>query len=298
MAQVVSYHDIDPSSFVRDDNRGPDHPANEAVTFFRPASNQPHYPNAFLVRMFSQGGAHYHGADEFQVVVEGKGKLGRHELTPVSVHFARAYTPYGPLFPDKEVGWGFLTLRVRLNPDGTQRIPAATEKLKKIPNRKPWQASVHVAFDKKGLSEVQELKNDQGLFVQTLNLSAGESAKCGAPTGGDGQYVVITKGSLMHGGREHRALAIVFVSHDEGAFTAQAGASGLEGIVLNFPPPVHPTVDKLQVMSCKLCSFVYDQGEGYKPDQIRPDTPWEEIPESWTCPDCGAPKREFEEIDL
>ena len=149
MPQVMSYHDIEPSGFQRDDNRGPDHPANEAATFFRPASNQPHYPNAFLVRMFSQGGAHYHGADEFQVVVEGKGKLGRHDLTPVSVHFARAYTPYGPLFPDKDTGWGFLTLRVRLNPDGTQRIPAATEKLKKIPNRKPWQTSVHVSFDKR-----------------------------------------------------------------------------------------------------------------------------------------------------
>ena len=70
MPLVMSYHDIGPSGFQRDDNRGPDHPANEAVTFFRPASNQPHYPNAFLVRMFSQGGAHYHGADEFQVVVD------------------------------------------------------------------------------------------------------------------------------------------------------------------------------------------------------------------------------------
>lgn len=86
----------------------------------------------------------------------------------------------------------------------------------------------------------------------------------------------------MHGAKEHRSLSIVFVAHDEGAFTAQAGASGLEGIVLNFPPPVHPTVKKLQTMACKLCSFVYDQGEGYKPDQIRPDTPWEEIPETWT----------------
>lgn len=196
------------------------------------------------------------------------------------------------------MGWGFLTLRVRLNPEGTQRIPAASEKRKKIPNRKPWQASHHVSFEREGLSDVPELRNDEDLFVQTLNLAAGESANCRAPTGGGGQYVIITKGSLMHGGKEHRALAIVFVGHDEGAFAAQAGSSGLEGIVLNFPQPIHPTVDKLQTMSCKLCSFVYDQGEGYAPDQIRPDTPWEEVPETWTCPDCGAPKAEFEEIDL
>ena len=298
MPQVLSYHDIDPATYVRDENRGTDHPANEAVTFWRAGSKQPHDPVAFLVRMFSNGGAHYHGADEFQVVVEGRGKLGRHEMKPVAVHFARAYTPYGPLFPDEKEGWGFLTLRVRLNPAGTQRIPAAIEKLKQIPNRKPWQANVNVSFEKTGLNDVPELTQDNGLFVQTLNLAAGESAACRAPTGGDGQYVVITKGSLVHEGREHRALALVFLRHDEGAYTAKAGPSGLEGIVLNFPPPVHPTVDKMKTMSCKLCSFVYDETDGYAPDQIRPDTAWEEMPADWTCPDCGAPKSEFEEIEL
>ena len=190
MPQVLSYHDIDPSNYVRDDNRGPDHPANEAVTFWRANARQPHDPVAFLVRMYSNGGAHYHGADEFQVVVEGKGKMGRHEFTPVTVHFARAYTPYGPLFPDPDGGWGFLTLRVRLNPAGTQRIPAQAEKLKKIPNRKPWQHSTRISFDRKGIADVAELTKDDGLFVQAINLDPGDSVACRAPTGGDGQYVV------------------------------------------------------------------------------------------------------------
>src|SRR5690349_16909151 len=40
---------------------------------------------------------HFHINDQFQVVVGGQGKLGRHALTPYCVHFSRAYTPYGPL---------------------------------------------------------------------------------------------------------------------------------------------------------------------------------------------------------
>src|SRR5262252_6664361 len=43
---------------------------------------------------------HFHNVDQFQVVVEGKGTLGKHEISPYSVHFTRAYTPYGPLIAD------------------------------------------------------------------------------------------------------------------------------------------------------------------------------------------------------
>jgi hypothetical protein len=38
-------------------------------------------------------GVHFHKRDQFQVIVDGKGKLGRHDLAPYGVHFARAYTP-------------------------------------------------------------------------------------------------------------------------------------------------------------------------------------------------------------
>src|SRR5262249_50691449 len=69
-------------------------------------------PQAFL----SQGDpsratrAHFHALDQFQIVMKGKGRLGRHDLIPYGVHFARAYTPYGPLVADA-VGMTHLTLR-------------------------------------------------------------------------------------------------------------------------------------------------------------------------------------------
>ena len=40
---------------------------------------------------------------------------------------------------------------------------------------------------------------------------------------------------------------------------------------------------------CNLCGYVYDEeAEGTK---------FEELPEDWTCPVCGAPKSEFKKID-
>lgn len=39
---------------------------------------------------------------------------------------------------------------------------------------------------------------------------------------------------------------------------------------------------------CKLCGYIYDNDEQ--------DVDFNELPEDWTCPICGAPKSEFIEI--
>jgi len=48
---------------------------------------------------------------------------------------------------------------------------------------------------------------------------------------------------------------------------------------------------------CIICGFVYDEAEGMPEEDIEPGTKWEALPEDWTCPDCGAPKEDFELID-
>lgn len=298
MSIARSYDDIDPATILRSENRGPNDPANEAAYFFRAGANEPHDPTAFLVRMGSQGAAHYHGTDQFQIVVEGRGRLGRHELAPVSVHYSRGYTPYGPLFPDEKLGWGFLTLRTRLNVEGTQRVALSADKLKRMPDRKPWQASVPVSFEEQGLAEMPILHTDDGLLVQTLKLAPGAREVCPSPAEGDGQYLVVSHGSLIHEGKEHRGLTLVFIRNDEGAYTAQAGPDGLEALILNFPKPSREPPARAQLMACKLCAFTYDQTAGLPEDGIRPETPWEDVPETWTCPDCGAGKEDFEEVAI
>ena len=57
------------------------------------------YPMAFLVEQDPDAvvGAHHHQADQFQVVVGGSGRLGTHDVAAGSVHFAGAWSPYGPL---------------------------------------------------------------------------------------------------------------------------------------------------------------------------------------------------------
>lgn len=46
---------------------------------------------------------------------------------------------------------------------------------------------------------------------------------------------------------------------------------------------------------CTICGFIYDEAEGHPESGIAPGTKWEDVPEDWACPLCGAPKAMFEE---
>jgi rubredoxin len=45
---------------------------------------------------------------------------------------------------------------------------------------------------------------------------------------------------------------------------------------------------------CTICGYVYDETEGHLDGGIAPGTKWEDLPEDWVCPVCGATKDEFE----
>ena len=46
---------------------------------------------------------------------------------------------------------------------------------------------------------------------------------------------------------------------------------------------------------CTVCGYVYSEAAGIPDEGIAPGTKWEDLPDDWTCPMCGAAKDEFEE---
>src|SRR5262249_12744627 len=147
--------------------------------------------------------AHFHIADQFQVVVAGKGKFGRHNVSPYTVHFSRAYTGYGPLRVDPETGWAFITLRSRFDP-GQQRLPASADKLKLMPDRRPFQISRTVAFEPLAsgvrLTAIADITDNQGLFASMLTMAPHTQTVAPEASGGDGQFVLVVRGSLVTDG--------------------------------------------------------------------------------------------------
>jgi len=48
---------------------------------------------------------------------------------------------------------------------------------------------------------------------------------------------------------------------------------------------------------CGICGYIYDPAEGDPEAGIARGTPFEDLPDDWECPVCGAPKAEFSPID-
>ncbi|OIN96733.1 MAG: rubredoxin [Deltaproteobacteria bacterium CG1_02_45_11] len=45
---------------------------------------------------------------------------------------------------------------------------------------------------------------------------------------------------------------------------------------------------------CTVCGYVYDPEQGDPENDIEPGTKFEDLPDDWQCPVCGASKDEFE----
>ena len=316
MAQVATYEDISPEQVIRNRGKDEDHPSADVYPFIgRPADKGSAHTgaNAFLVRYIpgTTSSTHYHAADQMQIVVEGRGRLGHHAMAPYQVHFSRAYTPYGPLLPDAGEGWAFVNLRTRPDPEGAQRLSVAREKLFSTPGRRPFQVSCEVRFPEcngtVAQADIPGLHNEEGLRGFALTMAPHARVAAPAAAHSDGQYIVVVQDSLVHEGRARNALAIVHVAPDEPAFELQAGAQGLQAMVVHFPQlgrpqealaAAQPASAGDKVWKCLLCDFVYDEAEGLPGEGIAPGTRWEDVPASWTCADCGAGKHDFAMVEF
>ena len=49
---------------------------------------------------------------------------------------------------------------------------------------------------------------------------------------------------------------------------------------------------------CMVCGWIYDEAQGWPDDGILPGTQWDDIPDTWACPDCGVGKEDFEMVEL
>lgn len=53
---------------------------------------------------------------------------------------------------------------------------------------------------------------------------------------------------------------------------------------------------KLEKFRCIICGYIYDPKKGDPESGIEPETSFEELPDDWVCPICGATKDQFERV--
>lgn len=196
-------------------------------------------PHAHFTEYLTAGGTvrpHFHPVSQFQVVVGGSGKIGKHPLAPITVYYTDAYTPYGPIIVGPE-GVNRFVLRPYAK-EGTYYMPESRNKMERKagrtlvfqvdPNPSPHLSALPV-FER--LAEVPE----NGTAAFRLQLEPGARFTGPDPAQGGGQWYIVANGSFLRGTTEYPPLSLLFVSSGEPPLETAAGPTGLDVLILQHP---------------------------------------------------------------
>ena len=55
--------------------------------------------------------------------------------------------------------------------------------------------------------------------------------------------------------------------------------------------------EPMKKYECDVCGYVYDPANGDPDNSVQPGTAFQDIPDDWVCPECGAPKDQFSPLE-
>jgi len=208
------------------------------------------YPMAFLVE--KDAGAvvkpHFHQADQYQIVVQGGGRLGIHDIATIAVHYTDAYSSYGPIIAAEE-GVSWFTLRNAWDP-GARYMPQERQLLREArarfqhreatcgPLPPLTEAELAGLTVPTGTEVIQSTKD--GLGTWRYAIPAGGSVTGPDPASGGGQFWVVASGTAaVAGGALLSVQSCIFVGPEDQAAIVTAGSTGADLVCMQFPKRAH-----------------------------------------------------------
>ena len=201
-------------------------------------------PQAFLIQQDPNTliPSHFHAQNQFQVVPEGSGTIGRHELSPLSVHYASRHTGYGPIASGSK-GLSYFTFRAVTTPYA-YFLPESRDKMEDVPRR-------NLMGDTIALSDADALRQRSDVAIDTvlerqpdgvmaLLLRLPPRAAHRVPAERADRFYLVTGGAVIARGQRLPRFATAFATADEPDFDLAADEEGLELLVLQFPTMASP----------------------------------------------------------
>lgn len=166
-------------------------------------------PQAFLIEMTPEEviQPHFHEVEQFQVFLEGEGRLGRMNdgIKPTVVHYTDAYTGYGPIIAS-EHGLSYFALRPRKDPGAIylhkegyrERLQPSLKRHFTVPvikSTEPVLAHLSQPVVESLFDESKYLLAD-GLGASVVRLGPGQVFTGESTEKTGGQYVVVLQGEV------------------------------------------------------------------------------------------------------
>ena len=173
------------------------------------------YPMAFLVEKEPHAVVkpHFHQADQYQVVVQGGGRVGVHDVGFGAVHYTDAWSAYGPIVAaDDGIAW--FTLRNSWD-SGARYMPGAREQLRaaRAQNYQHREGDAprwpHGGLPLACLPVIEQ--GADGLATWRYRLPAGAAVSGPDPAAGGGQFWVVLSGSVSAGRLRAAAAELVHI---------------------------------------------------------------------------------------
>ncbi len=197
-------------------------------------------PQAYIAEQAPESihGVHFHGENQYQVVVAGSGKLGGHHVRPLMVQYASRHMPYGPICADSE-GLTYVTLRAAKD-SGANYMPQSRHLMSQ--GQKCQLLSQEIALPNEWERDRQQPKirelfalRDDGVAAWILQLPADHALPCPAVKPHGGLHILVVGGSMHFKGEEISRLGCVFSSNEEDSIQIMASSRGLDALVMQYP---------------------------------------------------------------
>lgn len=210
---------------------------------------KPEVPQLLLVEQpqpDSQILPHFHSIDQFQVFMDGEGRLGSHAISPVSVHYTNAYTGYGPIVAGKD-GMAYYVMRPGLDVLGAQHLhrPEARKNLK--PGKKRFMLAENLrirttgelrqlaAMEIEQVIDVPDTDPDAGVFAHLISMGPDTVLTGHDPARGGGQVMMVLQGSMTHDGAHLGERGTLAITREEQAVSVRSGSDGVQILYLQYP---------------------------------------------------------------
>ncbi len=194
---------------------------------------------------------HFHRQNQFQLFFAGRGRIGGHEIAPMTIHYAGAFTGYGPLVAGPE-GLHYFTIRA-IYEEGANILPDAASQILRGPRRGgqagPFVPESSLRLFSPGSKIEQILPVDcEGMSVWRARLSPGDTIRVGVAPNLAGVFVFLIAGGAVHGDQSLVPLEHMFASSPVSEVELEAGGDGADILVLEMPrrAPVFSKAVELQ----------------------------------------------------